>query len=286
MADKLLAFPWFGGKYIHIDFLRKYMPADIDHFVDVFGGSASVIINMPPCRVKTYNDINGEIVNFFRVLRDKHEELLPKIHLTPFARDEFGAALEDSPADISDVERARRFFVRVRQSRNAMEGQPGLTARQWRRSAYCDRSLAAHFGEHADNLLDVVHVFKPIQIENDPAVKIIKGLDSPTVFFYCDPPYLSSTRSGGKAYRHEMTEAEHIEFAETLTKCEARAMISGYRSKLYDELFADWTRIDDKPYIANTTRNAPTQTARVESIWINYEPPQQSTVKQEALELC
>lgn len=284
MTGHLLALPWYGGKYIHLDFLFKFMPHDIQHFVDVFGGGGSVVINAPDYPVKTYNDINGDVVNFFRMLREQPDALLERIYFTPFARDELAAATAEQPEDLSDVERARRFYVRVRQGRNAAEGVDGFGARQWRRSAFHHRAVAKVFAGHADELLEVVDRIKVIQIENDPAKKIINGLDSPGAFFYCDPPYVSTTRSGGQAYKFEMSEEEHIEFAMALQFIKGRAMVSGYRCKLYDDLFSGWNRFDSKPMIAPTTRNS-APSARVESVWLNYDPPRAAITTQEALEL-
>ncbi|MCY7337676.1 MAG: DNA adenine methylase [Chamaesiphon sp.] len=84
---KSIAFGWYGGKYSHLDWLLPLLPPS-QHFCDVFGGSAAVIINRPPSPVETYNDIHSEVVNFFRVLRDQKEPLIEAIGLTPFSREE------------------------------------------------------------------------------------------------------------------------------------------------------------------------------------------------------
>src|SRR3990172_12855061 len=115
---KLIAFGWYGGKYSHLDWLLPLLPKT-KHFCELFGGSAAVLINREPSPVETYNDVDGEVVNFFRVLRDHKDELTEAIGLTPFAREEFELAIS-GPNDVTDLERARRFYVRARQVRTGL----------------------------------------------------------------------------------------------------------------------------------------------------------------------
>ena len=89
-----IAFGWYGGKFSHLDFILPNIPLDAQHFCDVFGGSAAVLINRQPAPVETYNDIDSELVNFFRTLRDDSTELLRAISLTPFSREELARACE------------------------------------------------------------------------------------------------------------------------------------------------------------------------------------------------
>src|SRR5579884_2459869 len=114
---KLAPFYWYGGKFSKLAWILPHLPK-CWHYVSVFGGSGADLLNRAPSPVETFNDIDGEITNFFRVLRDKEESLLRVLALTPFSREEFAAACEPVPeAELSDVERARRFFVRARQVR-------------------------------------------------------------------------------------------------------------------------------------------------------------------------
>ncbi len=111
-AGRSIAFGWYGGKYSHLDWLLPLLPAT-RHYCDVFGGSAAVLINREPSPVETYNDIDSELVNFFRVLRDRKDALIEAIGLTPFSREELTLACTPPDGPISDLERARRFFVRA-----------------------------------------------------------------------------------------------------------------------------------------------------------------------------
>src|SRR5438874_13773812 len=115
-GKRVIAFGWYGGKYSHLDWLLPLLP-DCRHYCEPFAGSAAVLLNRDPSPVETYNDLDGEVTNSCRVLRDEHEELIGRIALTPFSREEFYQACEIPPPDINDMERARRFFVRARQVR-------------------------------------------------------------------------------------------------------------------------------------------------------------------------
>ena len=118
-SGKHIAFGWYGGKYSHLDWLLPLLP-ETTHFCDLFGGSAAVLINRAPSRVETYNDIDSELVTFFRVLRDQKDALIEAIGFTPFSREELARACNDPREGLSDLERARRFFVRARQVRTGL----------------------------------------------------------------------------------------------------------------------------------------------------------------------
>jgi hypothetical protein len=110
---EVIAFGWYGGKYSHLDWLLPLLPK-ATHYCEPFGGSAAVLLNREPAPVETYNDIDSELVNFFRVLREQKDALIEAIGLTPFSREEFELAIAPPTQDISDLERARRFFVLLR----------------------------------------------------------------------------------------------------------------------------------------------------------------------------
>jgi DNA adenine methylase len=118
-GGKRIAFGWYGGKFSHLDWLLPLLP-DCHHYCEPFAGSAAVLLNRPPAPVETYNDIDSEVANFFRVLRDKPKQLIATIDLTPFSREEFYIAVNTNGEKISAVERARRFFVRARQARTGL----------------------------------------------------------------------------------------------------------------------------------------------------------------------
>ncbi len=118
-----------------------------------------------------------------------------------------------------------------------------------------------------DALPSIVQRLQRIQIENAPAIEVIKRYDSPETLFYLDPPYVHESRGDSKAYGNEMTDWDHIELAEVLRHIKGRAVISGYRTALYDELFSDWYRVDAPEKLCNSSKGF-----RQESLWLNVDP--------------
>lgn len=269
---KVLPFRWYGGKYSHLDFILSQLPKT-HQYIEPFGGSAAVLLNREPSPVETYNDIDGDVVTFFRVLRENRDELLEKIALTPFSREELAHAVEQKNNDeLSDIEQARLFFVRAGQTRSglAQEATPG----RW---AYCkstsrrDMSGAvSRWHGRLEQLYDVADRLRRVQIENKPAIEVVERHDDEDALFYCDPPYPHGTRGDTNSYGHEMSDEEHRELAEVLRNADGNVAVSGYRCDLYEEIFEDygWTRVDAEEKTMHTTKDK-----RQESLWLNYEPP-------------
>lgn len=265
---KLIAFGWYGGKFSHLDWLLPLLP-EAQHFCEPFGGSAAVLLNRRPSPVETYNDIDGEIANFFRVLRDRKNKLVEAIGLTPFSREEFESAINELAHDVSDVERARRFYIRARQVRTGLAQK--ASAGRW---AHCRLTSRAGMAGAVSRWLGAVEDLPLIaqrllrvQIENDKATNVIKRYDSEDTLFYCDPPYPHDSRGDINAYGYEMTDDEHRELAEVLHKVNGRVALSSYRSKLMDELYGDWRCIEAPAKVVHSVK-----TFRQELLWINYEP--------------
>ncbi len=207
------------------------------------------------------------MVNFFRVLRDRGEELTRAIALTPFSREEFHIAINGSVQGISDVERARRFYIRARQARTGLAQT--ATLGRW---ANCkDTSRAGMSGVVSrwlggvDGLDDISQRLLRVQIENRPALDIIRLYDSANTLFYCDPPYLHSTRGDSKAYGFEMTDSEHQALADTLNAIRGKAAVSGYRNDMMDTLFTGWRRYDAPEKMSHSIKKM-----RQECLWMNY----------------
>ena len=255
---RITAVPYYGGKYRHLGWLLPNLPLDKpQHFVDVFGGGGSVILNREPVKLETYNDLDGEVVNFFTMLRDRGPELLEKLMLTPNSRSEFQRMLATNPTE--PLERARRYYALVRQSRVF---SPRSHAGDWR-----TRVKPRRHEWKVGNLVPVIDRLARIQIECLPALSILDKYDRPTTLFYCDPPYLHRTRAQTNRYLGEMTESQHFELAAKLNGCDARVAISGYPSELYQELYSGWRVVTKDTYTSVDSSANP----RVESLWMNYE---------------
>ncbi len=268
-----IVFGWYGGKFSHLDWLLPLLPK-CHHYCEPFAGSGAVLINREPAPVETYNDIDGDVVNFFRVLRDRHEELIRAIALTPFSREEYHRAIYGSTNGISDVERARRFYIKARQTRTGLAQTASLG--RW---ANCkDTSRAGMSGVVSrwlggvDALDEIAQRLIRVQIENRPAVDVIRLYDSPKTLFYCDPPYLHATRGDAKAYGFEMDEGQHREFAEVVNECKDMVAVSGYDHPLMDELFKPgrWFKTQGPDKTIHSTKGK-----RSEVLWTNYDPKNQ-----------
>jgi DNA adenine methylase len=263
---KLIAFGWYGGKFNHLDWLLPLLPK-CHHYCEPFAGSAAVLLNRQPSPVETYNDLDGEVANFFRILRNQRDELVQAIGLTPFSREELYLSLSSNGHPCSDVERARRFFVRARQARTGLAQTASLG--RW---ANCKNTSRAGMAGAVSRWLGSVTTLPEIalrllrvQIENRPATDVIRLYDGPETLFYCDPPYVHSSRGDTKAYLFEMTDPEHGELAEVLNGCKARVAVSGYRCDLMDTLYKGWKRHDAPVKQCHSIKKP-----RHESLWTNY----------------
>src|SRR5437868_1361469 len=191
----LITFGWYGGKFNHLEWLLPLLPA-CHHYCEPFAGSAAVLLNREPSPVETYNDIDGDVVNFFRVLRDQPEELIRTIGLTPFAREEFHLSIATNGEPMEPVERARRFFVRARQARTGLA--QSATLGRWANCKNTSRAgmsgVVSRWLGSVEGLPEIAERLLRVQIENRPAIDIIRLYDSPGTLFYCEPPYLHSTR--------------------------------------------------------------------------------------------
>ena len=265
---KLIVFGWYGGKFSHLDWLLPLLPG-CHHYCEPFGGSAAVLLNRAPSPVETYNDLDGEVVNFFRVLRLEKEKLIEAIGLTPFSREEFALACEIDPS-LSALERARRFYVRARQVRTGLAQTASIG--RWANCKETSRAgmsgVISRWLNGVEALSEIAERLLRVQIENRPAVDVIKLYDSPSTLFYCDPPYVHHTRGDSKAYRFEMKDEEHRELANILNSVRGMVAISNYDCDLMDELYPSrrWHKIVSPERTIHSTKGT-----RAEVLWMNYE---------------
>jgi DNA adenine methylase len=266
--SKMIAFGYYGGKFSHLDFLLPLLPTTLSHFCEPFGGSAAILINRLPAPVETYNDLDSEVTNFFTCLRDHGDQLIRLIGLTPFSREELVKACRPERS-LSEVERARRFFIRARQTRTGL-AQTSSEGR-WAHCVLTSRAgmagAVSRWLGSVEGLPEIVQRLQRVQIENAPAIEVIRRYDSKTTLFYCDPPYPHEARGDSKAYGYEMTDREHEELAEMLKGVKGLAAVSGYRCPLMDRLYCNWIRVDANTRLCNSSKGE-----RKESVWANYDP--------------
>ena len=230
-------------------------------YLEPFFGSGAVLFNKPPSAIETVNDIDGDIVNFFRVLREQPEELAKAISLTPYSRDVFNDAHENRGT--TDFDRAYRFAIRSKMGHGFKTYQKtgfkiDVYARERSYCVNCWNGLPQGIAEAAERL-------KLVQIENQPALQLIQKFNHDNVLIYADPPYLLNTRSG-KQYRHEMSEQDHLDLLAALKKHKGPVILSGYPSEMYDQELKDWSRVTKKSYNQNSD-------PRLEVLWCNFMLP-------------
>lgn len=261
-----IAFGWYGGKFSHLSWLLPLLP-DAGHYCEPFGGSAAVLINRHPSPVETYNDIDGEVVNFFRVLRDERDALISAIALTPFSREEFVKAIEQPNGNVSDLERARRFYIKARQTRTglAQTASPGRWATCRNTSRRGMGGAVSRWLGSPYELVEIAARLIRVQIDNRPAIDVIRAYDSDETLFYCDPPYPHESRGDSKAYGFEMSDEDHQGLAYVLHRVEGKVAVSGYLCPLMDQLYGDWTRHDAPVRVCHSVK-----TVRQEALWTNY----------------
>jgi DNA adenine methylase len=268
---KLIAFGWYGGKFSHLEWLLPLLPRTT-HFCEPFAGSAAVLLNREPSPVETYNDIDGEVVNFSRMLREQKEALIEAIGLTPFSREEFELAISEPTDDLTSLERARRFFVRARQVRTGL-AQTASTGR-WANCLLTSRAgmagAVSRWLGSVDDLSEIAQRLLRVQIENAPAIEIINRYDSEETLFYCDPPYPHDSRGDSKAYAYEMTNQEHRQLAKVLRHVKGKVAVSGYHGTLMDELYSDWHCIEAPSKNCHSIKKP-----RTEVLWTNYDLEQE-----------
>jgi DNA adenine methylase len=272
-----LPLKWHGGKYYLAAKIVGLMPIHLHYVEPFFGGGAVLFARNPeddglwlfPNQgvSEVVNDINGCLINFWRVLQDpgKFESFRRRLEATPMARQEWEDAHnhfygQDAVAD------AIAFFVDCRQSRSGMMNTfTSVTRNRLRRRMNGNTSewLSAIQG-----LPDVHRRLSRVLIEKMNALDLIKREDTPGTLFYCDPPYLHETRTAISAYAHEMSEEEHQELLAALVECKGKVMLSGYPSPLYDTKLKNWTRHAFE--LPNNAAGGETKRRMTEVLWCNF----------------
>lgn len=233
------ALKYFGGKWLVADWIIGYFPPH-ETYVEPFGGAASVLLRKPRSSIEVYNDIHGEVVNFFRVLRDRPSDLLRAIELTPYSREEWELSL--SPEG-DELERARRFYVNSWQS-YGVGGTNNDSSWRIARTRAGRGNTPVDDWTNTGHMQDVVARLQGVFIERDNALEVLHRYDQKRTLFYVDPPYVHSTRVHKARYEGEMTDDDHAALAEALHAVDGMVIVSGYPSTLYDELYAGWETAD------------------------------------------
>ena len=239
-----------GGKWRIADWVISHFP-EHDIYVEPYGGAASVLMRKPPARAEVYNDLNGDIVNVFRILRDEEgaKRLCCSLELTPFVREEYDLSFEQTE-DMAEC--ARRTIVRSFMGYNVKSLLNGKK-NGWRSRRLGSFWPASDWQNYPLQIRAFVERLHGVTVESRPAFEVLKRYDSPVTLHYVDPPYLPETRSANSRnlYKHELSKKDHIELAETLKSLEGMVILSGYDSRLYTLLYPGWRTEMKKNYVSS-----------------------------------
>ncbi len=257
---------YHGGKFRLAPWVIEHFPPH-QIYIEPFGGAAGVLIQKPRSYAEVYNDLDGDIVNLFRVLQNasQREALAELLVLTPYARNEFEQAwiYTDEP-----IERARRTVIRAQMGFGSAGATKGVTGFRidCRRKYGTAQQLWTRF---PDQLATIGMRLADVMIENRPGVDVMLAHDSPQTLHYVDPPYMHSTRvkgsSKGRYYRHEMDDEQHAALLTSLNQLQGMIVLSGYPNDLYNDCLDGWT-VNTTTARISAGRGSDTRT---ECLWLN-----------------
>lgn len=274
---------YHGGKHYLADWILSHAPKHTHYVEPFFGGGAVLLRKNPEGVSEVVNDLNRELTVFWQVLSRDHQFAKFKrvVEATPFSEHEFDAAVRKSvqlaglfddrlPGSVDTIQRAVRFFIQARQSRQGLMKDFATLSRNRTRRGMNEQ--ASSWLTAIDGLADVHERMKRVVILNRPACEVIRQQDGPNTFFYCDPPYLHETRVTTGDYAHEMTPEDHQELLATLAEIKGKFILSGYPNKGYDIIaeLHGWHRVERS--IDNKASSAKTKAIKTEVLWMNFEP--------------
>jgi DNA adenine methylase len=275
-------FDWLGSKVNMLDIILPNIPPH-DHYVEPFAGAATVFFAKPLARLNTLNDIDENIVNFFRVLQEpqKTKALMRRLKYTPYSRSEYRKAclLLSSGRPLDDIIRAWAFFV-VQTMSTSHSYYSDPRGHGFGRAVRAKTVTTSRYLGRIRRLVEVANRLRMAQIENVDGLKLMEQVDHPDTFMFVDPPYLTATlRNKIKIYSREYDDSLHNRLWEFLVRAKSKIMLTSYPCEFYDSLLdRGWTRLD-KTKIVSAVRISSGQLnirrpKRTEYLYLNFNPPQ------------
>ncbi len=257
---------WHGGKHYLAPKIIKLMPAH-DRYLEAYSGGLSVLLQKPFEGISEFaNDLNGELINFWRVLRDTPARMLHALWGTPLSQDAFLEAKEDASTD--RVKQATAFFIRMRMSRQGLGKDYCTPTSRTRRGM--NEQVSAWLSA-IEGLPEVHARLQRVEVWQRPAVEAITKLDCESFLVYADPPYLHETRSSTGEYgAFEMTQEQHVELLECLAGIKGKFLLSGYPSGTYDRFAAmEGWRVHEFD-LPNNASSSKSKQRKTEVVWSNF----------------
>lgn len=250
-----------GSKWSLAEWIISFFPSH-HSYLEPFFGSGAVLFNKLRSNIETVNDLDNNVVNLFCWIKNDPERLAHEIYFTPYARQIYDTAFVAAPKD--SLEQAVNFYIRLQMGhgfRTNGERVGWKNDVQGRERAYATRDWC----NLPEQIIQAAERLRGVQIENMPAIELIKRFDFENVLIYCDPPYMLETRHG-KQYRCEMDNNGHEALLDMLLKHKGYVIISGYDTELYNDMLAGWNKFEKDTY-------SQVMTKKKEVIWLNYDPP-------------
>ncbi len=262
--------PYLGGKSRLAEKFLPLLPQPDRHltYIEPFCGGASLLFARRPTGIEVINDRNGDVVQFFRILRDRGDELREYLQHVPYARATYAQWSDPRYVCTDDIERAARTFFLARASFMAMaQRDDGRAPVGFAVAKYLDNRARSMMNKVDDELIRVRDRLRHVVIEDGDALEIIDRYDSENAVLYCDPPYLEDTRKSG-GYAFEYSDEDHVRLLERLNQSPGHVAVSGYAHPLYADLLESrgWERRDFSWFCASVRTG---EQERTESLWLN-----------------
>ena len=255
-----------GSKWRLADWIISFFP-EHHSYLEPFFGSGAVLFNKPRSNIETVNDLDGNVVNLFEWIRRDPEKLAHEIYYTPYARQVYDDAFAMVPED--SLGQAVNFFTRLNMGygyRTTGERVGWKNDVQGRERAYASQEWV-HLPE---KIIRAAERLRGVQIENRPAVELMKRFNYQSVLIYLDPPYVMGTKYG-KLYRHKMDDDDHRQLLDAAISHKGPLLISGYDNELYCNQLKDWHREETECYSQVCSKKR-------EVLWMNFEPMKQMCI--------
>lgn len=239
-------------------------------YVEPYFGSGAVLFSKPLSDIETVNDLDSDVTNLFSCIQQDSERLARLVMTTPYSREVYDQQFSPVFSGYaSRYQQAAGFLIKCWQGHGFRTNGYKVGWKndvQGREKAYA----LWNWYRLPEKIMETAERLRKVQVENRPALEVIKRFNYPGVFMYIDPPYLLETRRG-KQYKHEMTDIDHEELLEVILQSRAKIMISGYESDRYNESLKNWK----KEYFRSCAEH---NGARTEIVWMNYEHYRQISI--------
>lgn len=266
MMKAVIKYP--GSKWSIANWIISFFP-EHHSYLEPFLGSGAVLFNKPRSNIETVNDLDGEVVNLFEWIKKDPEKLAHEIYWTPYAREIYEKTYAKNVGGGS-LQKAVRFYIRLNMGYGFRTNERKVGWKndvQGREKAYASYDWV-HLPE---KIMQAAERLRGVQIENMPAVELMKRFNYKNVLVYLDPPYMPDVRNG-KQYRYEMySEESHEELLEIALQHKGPVLISGYDTSLYNDRLKDW-------YRSETTCYSQVCSKKKEVLWMNFQPQHQMSL--------